>query len=92
MIQISDKPTKKVEYFDGFITMALPNSENTEWKFAVLRTTNGKVSDTVKADKEQFLDIYQDMEEMEASMTFLEKTVEANLKKGTVEWKVQTKG
>lgn len=50
MIQINKKPSKKIEYFDGSITMAVGGCEKIHWKFQVLKSTNGEVKYSVMVD------------------------------------------
>jgi hypothetical protein len=50
MIQINKKPSKKIEYFDGTITMAVAGSDRMNWKFQVLKSTNGDVKHSVSVD------------------------------------------
>jgi hypothetical protein len=37
MINISNKPSKQVEHFQGTITMSFPGVKNKDWNFTVLR-------------------------------------------------------
>lgn len=53
MIEISDKPNKRLEYFSGTVTMAVPYSKNRTWNFTVVKTTNGSTSHDVVADLKQ---------------------------------------
>lgn len=53
MIEISDKPNKRLEYFLGTVTMAVPYSKNRVWNFTVVKQTNGSTSHDVIADEKQ---------------------------------------
>jgi hypothetical protein len=87
MIKISDKPSKRVEYFTGTITMAFPGIENKVWNFTVLRSTNGVTTFAVEADHEQFNQHFDDAGETDYFKAMLEETVKANLAKEQAEWK-----
>ena len=104
MITISDKPYKKTEFYKGTITVAVPNSEQTEWNFTLARTTNGKVEDEVEVDKEQLdkefpaEDYNQDdegrklrREQVFAATDAIERSVLANVRKNTFSWNPQNK-
>jgi len=87
MINISDKPSKRVEHFAGTITMALPDCDNTTWNFTVLRSTNGVTTFAVEADYDQIHEHIKDVEDAAYFATMLEATVKANLAKEQATWK-----
>jgi hypothetical protein len=86
MINIDTKPHKRTEYFCGSITMALPLTDRTNWKFELMRTTNGSVSFDValiyEANEEPLSDVLEEL---------IIQTVIANLKKEQVKWTPQEK-
>jgi hypothetical protein len=86
MINIDTKPHKRTEYFYGSITMALPNTDRTSWKFELLRMTNGTVTFGVnmlyEPNEEPLSDIAEEM---------IVKTIIANLQKEQVKWSPQEK-
>jgi hypothetical protein len=86
MINIDTKPHKRTEYFYGSITMALPNTDRTSWKFELLRITNGTVSFDVdllyEANEEPLSDMFELM---------IVRTIIANLQKEQVKWSPQEK-
>lgn len=63
MIEISDKPNKRLEYFSGTLTMAVPYSKNELWNFTVIKTTNGSTSFDVTVDEKQIESNLQRTEE-----------------------------
>jgi hypothetical protein len=73
--------------------MCLPNSDETDWKFEVIRQTNGKTEHKVVADREQFEERFLDLENplsegiMYEAMRMLESTILANLSSQKVSWK-----
>lgn len=93
MIKISDKPTKKVEYYAGTATMVFPNVNNKDWDFMVLRTSNGSTTFGVEANLEQFRNHFDeyDAEKMYYCMSLLEETVKANMAKEQADWKPSDK-
>jgi len=91
MIRISDKPSKRVEYFPGTITMAFPGTENKSWNFTVLRTTNGVTTFAVEVDYEQFMQHIDKDEAVNYFAAILAETVKANLAKEQAEWKPSEK-
>jgi len=83
MINIDTKPHMRTEYFWGSITMALPHTEHTNWKFELLRITNGVVAYDVKIHTLEQL--HPEAEQL------LIKTVIANIAKEQVKWTPQEK-
>jgi hypothetical protein len=86
MINIDTKPHKRTEYFYGSITMALPHTDRTSWKFELLRMTNGTVSYDVNLIRE----VSDEPLHPEAEHLLI-KTVIANLQKEQVKWTPQEK-
>lgn len=76
MINISDKPHKKTEHFSGVIFMAIAGHDRIEWKFELLRHTNGA---------ERFEVYVEDADEFAASM--IKNTILANIQREQVSWK-----
>lgn len=77
--------------------MALPNFENKEWKFELLKTTNGKTEFEVEADRRQFekefeTEVMDEKELAEArkqiniAMSIVEETVMANVEKDQINY------
>ena len=88
MINISNKPTKQVEYFAGTITMSFPGVSNKEWTFTVLRTTNGITTFDVEIDGKQFDEHFEEFKEsIPFCVETIKETVKANLAKEQAEWK-----
>ena len=74
------------EYFYGSITMALPMTERTNWKFELLRMTNGTVAYDVHIIREVSDEpLHPDSEQL------LIKTVIANIQKEQIKWTPQEK-
>ena len=92
MINISNKPSKQVEYFAGTITMSFPGIKNKEWNFTVLRTTNGITTFDVEIDEKQFDEHFEDYKEsVPFCIETLKETVKANLAKEQADWKPAAK-
>jgi hypothetical protein len=75
MIQIQKKPSKKIEYFDGSITMVVGGCDRINWKFQVLKSTNGEVKYSVMVD-----DATSDQQ------TIIGGTILANIDLNKIEW------
>ena len=92
MINISNKPSKQVEYFAGTITMSFPGIKNKEWAFTVLRTTNGVTTFDVEIDEKQFSEHFEAYKEsIGFCIETLKETVKANLAKEQADWKPAAK-
>jgi len=102
MIKIDPTAFKETKFFLGTITMALPNTERTEWSFILLRTSNGKVEVEVEANQKEFeaefltsYDSPEDREketkQMNQAMSMLEETVLANIAKDQINYQTQNK-
>lgn len=88
MINISNKPSKQVEYFAGSITMSFPDVKNKEWTFTVLRTTNGVTTFDVEIDETQFYEHFEGCCEAQGfAIGTIKETVKANLAKEQAVWK-----
>lgn len=94
MISISDKPNKRLEYFSGTLTMAVPYSEHETWEFTVIKTTNGVTSHDVEVDTKQILESLSDEDRnspsyetiVEMISKLIQKTVIANIKTQKALW------